>query len=79
MKRVKAACICQTLHFMLKEDLGHESAARMVREEVAQYKRNLEKNRTKYKIVEETTQPDDSIIVKVVKQYNASPVGDYLD
>lgn len=79
MKRVKAACICQTLHFMLKEDLGHESAAKMVREEVAQYKRNLEKNRTKYKIVEETTQSDDSIIVKVVKQYNASPVGDYLD
>ena len=24
MKRVKAACICQTLHFMLKEDLAHD-------------------------------------------------------
>ena len=24
MKRVKAACICQTLHFMLKDDLGHD-------------------------------------------------------
>lgn len=22
MKRVKAACICQTLHFQLKEDVG---------------------------------------------------------
>ncbi len=79
MKRVKAACICQTLHFMLKEDLGHDYAAKLVREEVAQYKKNLEKNRTKYKIVEEITQPDDSILVKVIKQYNASPVGEYLD
>ena len=26
MKRVKAACICQTLHFMLKDDLGHDYA-----------------------------------------------------
>ncbi len=23
MKRVKVACITQTLHFMLKEDMGH--------------------------------------------------------
>lgn len=79
MKRVKAACICQTLHFMLKEDLGHEYAAKLVREEVEQYKKTMDKNRTKYKIVEETVQPDDSILVKVIKQYNASPVGEYLD
>lgn len=30
MKCVKAACITQTLHFMLKEDLGHEYAKRLV-------------------------------------------------
>ena len=36
-------------------------------------------NHTKYKIVDETEQPDGSIIVKVIKQYNSSPVGDYLD
>ena len=35
MKRVKAACICQTLHFMLKEDISHEDAVRFVAEEVA--------------------------------------------
>lgn len=64
---------------MLKEDLGHEYAAKLVREEVEQYKRNMDKNRTKYKIVEEAVQPDDSILVKVIKQYNASPVGEYLD
>nr|WP_302663759.1 hypothetical protein [uncultured Agathobaculum sp.] len=32
MKRVKAAYICQTLHFMLKGGLAHSIAARLVRE-----------------------------------------------
>lgn len=79
MKRVKAACICQTLHFMLKEDMAHDWAVKQVEQEVEQYKSNLERNRTKYKIVEQTTQPDGSIIIKIKKQYNSSPVGDYLD
>lgn len=79
MKRIKAACICQTLHFMLKEDIAHEMAVRQVQEEVAHYKRTLECNRTQYKVVEETTQPDGSIIIKIIKQYNQSPVGDYLN
>lgn len=78
MKRIKAACICQTLHFMLKEDVGHDYAVKLVREEVAQYKKTLERNRTQYRILEEAEQPDGSILVKVIKQYNASPVGDYL-
>lgn len=79
MKRVKAACICQTLHFMLKEDLGHDYAVKLVKEEVEQYKKTLERNRTQYRIISETEQPDGSILVKVIKQYNSSPVGDYLD
>lgn len=79
MKRVKAACICQTLHFMLKDGMTGDFAAKQVREEVAQYKKNLEKNRTQYKIVDESVCEDGSIILKVIKQYNTSPVGDYLD
>lgn len=79
MKRVRAACICQTLHFFLKDEAERDRAAEIVRQEVEQYKRNLERNRTQYKIVEETTQPDGSILLKVIKQYNASPVGSYLD
>ncbi len=79
MKRVKAACICQTLHFMLKEDAAHNYAVQQVRDEVEHYKRGLERNRTQYKIVDEQIQPDGSVIVKVIKQYNASPVGDYLN
>jgi len=79
MKRVKAACICQTLHFMLKDDLGHDYAVKLVKEEVAKYKASLDKNRTKYKLVSEETQPDGSVMIKIIKQYNTSPVGDYLD
>ncbi len=79
MKRIKAACICQTLHFMLKEDVEHSEAVNLVKREVEQYKRGLDNKHTQYKIVEETDQPDGSIMIKIVKQYNTSPVGDYLD
>lgn len=79
MKRIKAACICQTLHFMLKEDAEHAWAVEQVKTEVETYKRNLERSRTQYRILEETPQPDGSVILKVIKQYNTSPVGDYLN
>ena len=79
MKRVKAACICQTLHFMLKEDTPHDYAVKLVKDEITAYKSNLEKNRTQYKIIEEVEPPDGSFIVKVIKQYNSSPIGDYLN
>lgn len=79
MKRIKAACICQTLHFMLKEDVVHSYAVKTVQEEVERYKASLERSRTRYRIISEETQPDGSVIVKIIKQYNASPVGDYLD
>lgn len=79
MKRVKAACICQTLHFLLKDGLFGPEAAELVCQEVEHYKKSLERNRTLYKILEETTQPDGSVIIKIIKQYNAAPVGHYLD
>lgn len=79
MKRVKAACICQTLHFMLKEDVGHDYAVKLVKEEVEHYKEKLDRSHTQYKIIAQTTQEDGSILVKIIKQYNSSPVGDYLN
>lgn len=50
MKRVKAVCICQTLHFMLKEDVEHSYAVKLVQEEVAHYRATTERNKTKYRI-----------------------------
>lgn len=79
MKRVKAACICQTLHFKLKDGIPGPEAAELVRQEVDHYKKTLERNRTLYKILEEATQPDGSVIIRIIKQYNATPVGDYLN
>ena len=79
MKRVKAACITQTLHFMLKEDLGHDYAVKVVEQEVQKYKSGLERTKTKYKILSEERQNDGSVVVEIKKQYNSSPVGSYLD
>lgn len=79
MKRVKAACITQTLHFQLKEDVGRDYARKLVEEEVKKYKAGLERSGTKYKILSEEIQKDGSIIIEIKKQHNNSPVGTYLD
>lgn len=78
MKRVKYACITQTLHFMLKEDIEHDQAVKLVQEEVRKYKDKLDKSNTKYKILSETAEEDGSIIIEIIKQYNNSPTGDYI-
>ena len=79
MKRIKAACITQTIHFMLKDDFGREYAIKHVNEEVRKYKEQLEKNKIQYKILSEEAQEDGSIIIEIKKQYNTSPVGNYLE
>lgn len=79
MKRIVAACITQTLHFRLKEGETGEYARKAVKEEVRKYKENLDRARTKYNILSEEEQQDGSIIIEIKKQYNASPVGKYLD
>ena len=78
MKRVKAACLLQTLHFQPKEDLDHALAVKAVQDEVAHYKAQLERNRAAYKVDEEIIQPDGSILIRIRKQYNAVNTGDYL-
>lgn len=78
MKRIKAACLLQTLHFGLKDDLDHEAAVRAVQEEVRIYKMRLNARHTNYRIDEEIVQPDGSVIIKIRKQYNTNPVGEYI-
>ena len=79
MKRVIAACLYQTLHFQLKEDIPHDEAVRFVQAEVENYKAGLERKRAKYRIDSETEQPDGSIILKVRKQNLSTPVGEYMN
>ena len=50
MKRVKAACVLQTLVFAQKEEMGYtkEHALQINHEEVEHYKAMLERARTRY-------------------------------
>jgi len=82
MKRIQAACILQTLRFQQKEDSGLsvEAMLKLNRSEVQKYKAQLDKNKTRYKIDEESEQPDGAIIVRIRKEYNNGvAVGEYFD
>lgn len=79
MKRIKAACLEQTIHFQLKDGISSELAKQQVRQEYESYKKQMDRHQTRYKIVEETEQPDGSLMIKIKKQNNTQPVGDYLD
>ena len=72
MKRVKAACILQTLVFMQKEDCGlsKNSIAETNRREFEHYKQTMEKTHTRYQIISQEEQEDGSLVVRVRKQYN---------
>ncbi len=72
MKRVKSACIFQTLIFSQKPEMGlsKERALRLNREEFERYVQGLERTKTRHQIVDKTETEDGSVIVKVRKQYN---------
>ena len=74
MKRVKSGCICQTLIFSQKPDLGitKEEVLTANRQELTRYKRSMERSRTKYLILDETVQDDGSLLVHVKKQISAT-------
>ncbi len=81
MKRVKAACILQTLVFSQKPETGYsrESALNINREEFSRYKAGLERTRTRYQILDSAEQDDGSVIVHVRKQYNdTTDVSEYF-
>ncbi len=82
MKRVKAACILQTLIFAQKPEFGYskERALRINHEEIESYKKALERAKTKYIIVDEEEQENGSIIIHVKKQYNdRTDFSEYFD
>ena len=72
MKRVKAACILQTLVFSQKDDCGltHEQQLKANHGEVNRYKATMDRSRIRYQITKETEQADGSVLVRVRKQYN---------
>ena len=79
MKRIKAACLEQTIHFQLKDGISSEQAKRQVRQEYESYQAQMDRHRIQYKIIEEAEQSDGSLIIRIKKQNNTQPVGSYLD
>lgn len=75
MKRIKSACLEQTLHFYVQDS----TALRTAKDEFELYKKGLERNKTAYKVLSEEVQSDGSLIVKLKKQYNSYNCGSYLD
>lgn len=81
MKRIQAACIMQTLRFQQTDNTGltPDLLYKHNADELQRYKAQLDKNKTRYKIDEETRQNDGSIIVRIRKEYNGSAdVGEYF-
>lgn len=79
MRRIQSACLEQTVHFQLKDGVPKDMALRLLAEEYEAYKQHLERRKTKHKILEEDPQPDGSLVIKIIKQYNDHDCGSYLD
>ena len=79
MKRIQYACLNQTIHFKLKEDIPREWALRMVQDEYAAYKKHLIDRKIPHKILSEETKEDGSILIQIKRQVNQYDVGTYLD
>lgn len=73
MKRIKSACILQTLVFSQKEEHGYtrEQALKLNQAEFEQYKSTLERTRTRHQITDVQELEDGAVLVRVRKQYNA--------
>ncbi len=81
MKRVKAACILQTLVFSQRAETGlsRDRALKINHDEFEHYRSGLERTKTRYLIEEIAEQEDGSLIVRVRKQYNdTADVSEYF-
>lgn len=81
MKRIRSACIMQTLRFSQNNDSGYSvsSILEMNKAEVERYKKQLEKNKTRYVIDEQDELSDGSIVICIRKEYSGTTdVGKYL-
>lgn len=79
MKRIKSACITQIIQFSTKEGPGTSFGRKRVQDEIKRYKYQLDRARTKYKILSEEKQPDGSVIIELIRECNDKPIGKYLD
>ena len=82
MKRVRSACIMQTLVFVQREELcfTEEKALELNRAEYEKYRSDLEKTGTRHQVLSEKAETDGSVVVKIRKQYNnKTDVSEYFE
>lgn len=72
MRRIKSACLLQTIRF---DTANGENP----KQEFEAYCRRLERKKTKYAVEETEEQPDGSLLVKLRKQYNTYGMEGYLE
>ena len=72
MKRVKAACIMQTLVFSQKDSafLSRDAILDANRREIGRYLAGMDHSHTRYQVISQETQEDGSIELRIRKQYN---------
>ena len=82
MKRVKSACILQTLLFEQKPELAlsRAEALKLNQEEIERYEANMKRARTRYQILDKTELENGSVLMHVRKQYNdKTDVSEYFE
>ena len=77
MKRVKSACLYQTLSFLLDPNVSKEEALKKVAYEIANYKANVDGSNIQ--ILNETENPDGSVEIQVRKKVSGYSIGNYFD
>lgn len=79
MKRIKSACLLQTICFQARDEYDSAFNRQQVQKEYEAYKALMNRRGTKFKILEEKVLDNGSIVIKLKKQNNQQPIGDYFD
>ena len=78
-KKLKQLVSLRHCVFPIMTEKRQSMQKKAIVQEYEKYKAQLEKGGTKYKILSEKTNEDGSIVIEIKKQYNSSPVGEYLN
>ncbi len=79
MKRIKNACLYQTVAFSVRDDMPASTAERINREEYDHYRAQLDKKHVSYAITDERVLPDGTLEIRIRRQYLAHPCDEYLN
>lgn len=79
MKRVKYACLSQTIYFTLSDKLPHQEAVKQALEERSRCLEEMERKGVQYRADKQYQMEDGTPVLEVRKQYNNYLTGQYLD